>query len=372
MTERVARLRRRSLEAVPAISVERARLITEFHRAGADALPAPMRRARALEYILERKEIFIDEGELIVGERGPRPKATPTYPEICCHSLEDLDILHTREKTRFLVDEETRRAYAEEIIPFWRGRSLRDLLFQRMAPEWLAAYRAGIFTEFMEQRAPGHTVLGDVIYRKGFLDLERDILAALDRLDPGDPGTPAKRDELEAMRVALHALIRYAERHAERAEQLARAEADPARHAELERIAAICRHVPAHPPRDFHEALQYYWFVHLGVITELNTWDSFSPGRLDQHLLPFYLRGLESGTLTEDAARELLQCFWIKFNNQPAPPKVGVTAEESGTYTDFALINTGGLTPAGDDGVNELTWLILDVEIGRASCRERV
>jgi formate C-acetyltransferase len=119
--------------------------------------------------------------------------------------------------------------------------------------------------------------------------------------------------------------------------------------------------VPAHAPETFWEALQYYWFVHLGVITELNTWDSFNPGRLDQHLLPFYRREIEAGTLTEDRARELLQSFWIKFNNQPAPPKVGVTAQESNTYTDFCLINIGGVNAAGDDAANELSYLILDV-----------
>jgi formate C-acetyltransferase len=107
--------------------------------------------------------------------------------------------------------------------------------------------------------------------------------------------------------------------------------------------------------------LQYYWFVHLGVVSELNPWDSFNPGRLDQHLLPFYRKGLEDGTLTEEKARELLQAFWVKFNNHPSPPKIGVTAQESNTYTDFALINLGGVTSDGDDAVNELTYLILDV-----------
>ena len=105
----------------------------------------------------------------------------------------------------------------------------------------------------------------------------------------------------------------------------------------------MCRRVPAHAPRDFREALQAYWFVHLAVITELNTWDSFSPGHLDQHLYPFYRAGLEHGALTRERRRNCCECFWVKFNNQPAPPKVGVTAAESGTYTDFCNINTGGL-----------------------------
>ncbi|MDH4157885.1 MAG: formate C-acetyltransferase/glycerol dehydratase family glycyl radical enzyme, partial [candidate division Zixibacteria bacterium] len=111
----------------------------------------------------------------------------------------------------------------------------------------------------------------------------------------------------------------------------------------------------------FHQALQHYWFVHLGVISEYNTWDSFNPGRLDRHLLPFYRRDIDLGILTEERARELLQAFWVKFNNQPAPPKVGVTAQESNTYTDFCLINLGGVNQRGEDASNELTYLILDV-----------
>src|SRR5690606_33149599 len=157
------------------------------------------------------------------------------------------------------------------------------------------------------------------------------------------------------------AIIRYAERHADKALELAGRETNPKRKQELLKIAEVCRRVPANAPRTFHEAIQMYWFVHVGVITELNTWDSFSPGRLDQHLYPFYKREVEAGTLTRDEAKELLQCLWVKFNNHPAPPKVGITLQESCTYADFAAINTGGLTAQGQDGVNELTYLILDV-----------
>jgi pyruvate formate-lyase/glycerol dehydratase family glycyl radical enzyme len=362
MTERVARLREQSLEARPTLSTERAELITEFYRQDLGPVSAPVRRALAFRYLMEHKTVYIGEGELIVGEKGPFPKAAPTYPELCCHSLEDLDILNSREKIPFIVTPQARQVYAEVIIPFWRGKSMRDLIFREMTDEWKAAYEAGIFTEFMEQRAPGHTVLDDKIYRKGMRDFQEDIRRALANLDYlNDPEAYDKQEELKAMLICADALIRFAERHAEKAEELAARESDPRRRAELRRIAEVCRRVPAYPPRDFWEAVQYYWFVHLGVTTELNTWDSFSPGRLDQHLYPFYRRGLEDGTLTREQAEELLQCLWIKFNNQPAPPKVGVTAAESATYTDFAQINLGGLREDGSDGVNELTYLILDV-----------
>jgi len=361
MNERVARLRQQSLDEHPWLSIERAALLTEFHQQSTDA-SVPVRRALALQFILEHKTIHIGDGELIVGERGPAPKGTPTFPELCCHTMEDLEILNSREKISYRVTEDARRIHSELVMPYWRGRSMRDLIFREMSQEWKDAYEAGIFTEFMEQRAPGHTVLGDVVYRKGLLDLKAEVQASLDQLDYfNDPEAYQKEQELKAMAIAADAVICFAERHAEEAERLTATEHHVARKSELEMIAAVCRHVPAHAPRTFWEALQMYWFVHLGVVTELNTWDSFNPGRLDQHLAVFYEAGLADGSLTRERARELLQCFWVKFNNQPAPPKVGVTAAESGTYTDFANINTGGLKADGSDGVNEVTFLILDV-----------
>ncbi|RLC65335.1 MAG: formate C-acetyltransferase/glycerol dehydratase family glycyl radical enzyme [Chloroflexi bacterium] len=363
MTARVARLRQRSREATPTLSSERAELLTEFYRRNPGfTTSAPVQRALAFRYLMEHKTIYIGADELIVGEKGPAPKAAPTYPELCCHTLEDLDVLHSREKIAFTVTPQVRRVYEEVIIPFWRGKTMRELIFQEMTAEWKAAYEAGVFTEFMEQRSPGHTVLDDKIYHKGLLDFQREIEQHLRCLDfLADPAAYDKQEELKAMRICVDALIHFAGRHAERARELADQTADPERKRELERIAEICTHVPAHAPRDFWEALQYYWFVHLGVTTELNPWDAFCPGHLDQHLYPFYEKGLAEGTLTRQEAEELLQCLWIKFDNQPAPPKVGVTAQESSTYTDFVQINLGGLKRDGSDGVNELSYLILDV-----------
>jgi len=363
MNERVAVLRRQSVETKPYLSTERAELMTRFYQTDVPMRESiPVTRALSFQYLMEHKAVYIGDGELIVGEKGLAPKATPTYPELCCHRLSDLDILNSREKTPFAVSPQARKVYEDTIIPFWQGRTMRERIFHEMTGDWKAAYEAGLFTEFMEQRSPGHTVLDNKIYHKGMLDFKKDIQLSLDGLDfLNDPNAYARQEELKAMMICVDGLIRFAQRHADKARQLAKAEKDPARRQELNRIAEVCSHVPAHAPRDFWEALQYYWFVHLGVTTELNPWDSFNPGRLDQHLYPFYKKGLEDGTLTHDQAEELLQCLWIKFNNQPAPPKVGVTAAESGTYTDFCQINTGGLKEDGSDAVNDVTYLILDV-----------
>ena len=367
VSDRVKKLRQQSLDARETLSSERAELLTAFYQQSSSLESVPLQRARSFAYLMEYKTIYIGAGELIVGEKGPAPKVAPTYPELCCHSLEDLDILDSRQKTSFKVPARSRQAYANKVIPYWQGRSLREMLFQEMTEEWQAAYQAGIFTEFMEQRAPGHTVLDGKIYTSGMLDFITRIDASLAGLDfLKDPQAYSKQEELKAMRLTAQALIRFGERHAEEARRQAQIESDPSRRAELERIAEVCSHVPAHAPRDFWEALQYYWFVHLGVTTELNTWDSFCPGHLDRHLQPFYdplpnLAPLGDHRRGREYYEELLQCFWIKFNNQPAPPKVGVTAEESGTYTDFSQINIGGLLADGSDGVSEVSYLLLDV-----------
>lgn len=362
MNERVAELRRQSLDTEPFLSGERAELITRFYREHPEAVSVPVHRALALEFFLENRQVYIGPGELLVGERGPVPRATPTYPELCCHSLEDLEVLVSRDKIRFLVSDEVRSLHRDTVIPYWRGKSMRDRVFRQMSDEWKAAYASGVFTEFMEQRAPGHTVLDERLFHCGLLGLRSEIQASLARLDYlNDPRCYARQQQLTAMAISIDAIIRFAHRHAEKAEELRIKEPDPVRRQELERVAGICRQVPAHAPRDFWEALQAYWFVHLGVISELNTWDAFSPGRLDQHLYPFYRQGLADRTLTVEQAKELLQCLWIKFNNQPAPPKVGVTAAESGTYADFVNINLGGLRSDGAEAVNDLSYLILDV-----------
>jgi len=362
MTERVRKLRQQSLDAVESISIERAELLTEFYKQDLGLVSVPVQRAMAFAYLMEHKHIDIYDGELIVGEKGDKPKAAPTYPELCCHTLEDLDTLDTRPLTSFKVSPETRKAQEEVIIPFWQGKSIGDRVPDEMTQEWKDAFEAGIFTEFMTQRAPGHTVLDDKIYHNGMLDFQARIDASLAKLDYlNDPHAYDKQEELKAMRIAAGALIHIGERYGQLALEQAQAESDTVRRAELEKIAEVCAHVPAHAPRDFHEAIQYYWFVHLGVTTELNTWDAYSPGHLDQHLFPFYEKGLTDDTLTRESAKELLECLWVKFNNQPAPPKVGVTAAESGTYTDFSQINIGGVRPDGSDGVNEVSYLLLDV-----------
>lgn len=362
MNERIQKLRKLSVETEPSLSIERALHETAFYRENFGKMSIPVLRAANFLDHCSKKTIYIGEGELIVGERGPAPKSVPTFPELTCHSVDDLHVLNTRELQRYTISQQDIDLYASEVIPYWAGRTQRERIFGHVPEEWRLAYEAGMFTEFMEQRAPGHTSLDGKIYRKGMLDFKKEIATLLEGLDYlNDPEATDKAEEWKAMDISCDAVILFAERHALLAGKMAEEESDPRRKAELMEIAEVCQWVPAHAPRNFREAIQMYWFVHLGTITELNGWDAMNPGHFDQHLAPFYQDGLAKGTLTRDMAKELISCFWIKVNNHPAPPKVGITARESGTYNDFTNINIGGIKADGSDGTSEVSYILLEV-----------
>lgn len=361
MNERIRRLRKSSVETQPGIDMERAKLFTEAYKLYEGSVSIPELRALALKHYFTYKTLYIGEGELIVGEKGDGPQKAPTFPELCCHTVEDLRVMNDRELISFKVKDEDFHFQEEVIIPFWEKRSIRHKIMKHMSDEWKMAYNSGIFTEFMEQRGPGHTVGSENIYLKGFLDYKEDIGRAMAELDYlNDKEAFDKEKELRAMAIACDAIIILGKRYHDYALELSKSEKDEVRKKELLQIAENCAVVPAHKPKTYWQALQMYWFVHLGVTTEINPWDAFSPGRLDQHLISFYRRDVKEGILDREGAKELLECLWIKFNNQPAPPKVGITLKESSTYTDFANINTGGITPDGQDGVNEVSYLILE------------
>ena len=361
MNERIRKLRKQSLEAVPHIDLERARLFTEAYKKYEGSVSVPEMRALAFKHFVENRTLCINDGELIVGEKGRAPQYAPTFPELCCHTLEDLHVMNDRELISFKVTDEDFRIQRDEIIPYWENRSTRHRILNAMSPEWKDCYASGIFTEFMEQRGPGHTVGSSKLYEKGFLDYQADIQDAIGHQDfYRDPRAVDKKAELTAMSTCCDAIMTLGRRYAALAREMAQKEERPQRREELLQIAANCDVIPAHKPETYWQALQMYWFVHLCVTTELNPWDAYSPGRLDQHLYPFYKKDTAAGILDDRKALELLECLWIKFNNQPAPPKVGITLKESGTYTDFANINTGGVTPDGEDGVNPVSYLILD------------
>ncbi|MEI6277453.1 MAG: pyruvate formate lyase family protein, partial [Prolixibacteraceae bacterium] len=159
MNERIQKLRKLSVETAPSLSIERALHESAFYKENFGKMSTPVLRAANFLDHCQKKVIYIGEGELIVGERGPEPKSVPTFPELTCHSVEDLNVLNTRELQRYTIRQEDIDTYAGEVIPFWEGKTQRERIFSHVPKEWKLAYEAGMFTEFMEQRAPGHTAL---------------------------------------------------------------------------------------------------------------------------------------------------------------------------------------------------------------------
>lgn len=362
MNSRIAKLRELSVSTEPSLSIERALIETNFYKENYGKLAVPILRGANFYEICKKKTIYIGDNELIVGERGSAPKSVPTFPELTCHTVQDFYVLRERELQRYTISDEDIATYEKEVIPYWKGKSQRERIFSHVPDSWSSLYESGLFTEFMEQRAPGHTALDGKIYRYGMLDFKKQIEEHISKLDfINDPEATDKKDQLEGMAISCDAVILFAHRHAELAQQMANKESDKSRRDELLKIAEVCHHVPANAPRNFHEAIQMYWFIHLATITELNGWDAMNPGHFDQHLTPFYEKEIAEGTLTREKAKELLSCFWIKVNNDPAPPKVGITAKESGTYNDFTNINIGGVKRDGSCGVSELSYLMLEI-----------
>lgn len=361
MNERIQKLRELSVTTPVHIDLERAKIETDFYKENDGKYSIPVMRAMVLKEYFAKKTLYLGDGELIIGEKGRDPQASPTFPELCCHSVEDMVVMSERELVSFHTTEEDRKLQAEEIIPYWTGRSMREKILARMTPEWHECYSAGMFTEFMEQRGPGHTCGGEQVFTTGYMDYKEKIRQTMEALDYiNDPDAVNKCEELKAMDISCDAVLILGERYHELALEMAEKEGDETRKKELLQIAANLEVVPAHKPQTYWQAIQLYWFTHLAVTTELNPWDAFSPGRLDQHLNPYYERDVEAGILDDERALELLECLWVKFYNQPAPVKVGITLKESATYTDFANINTGGVTPDGRNGVNNVSYLILD------------
>ncbi|MBO6270791.1 MAG: glycyl radical protein [Clostridium sp.] len=360
-TERIKRLRRISHSTQPHLDLERAVIETEVYQKYEGAVSIPVLRALVLKEYFSRKTLYLGDDELLVGEKGVDPQCSPTFPELCCHTLEDMHVMNDRKLVNFTVTQEQLDIQEKVIIPYWKDRAVREHILKAMTQEWRDCYEVGMFTEFMEQRGPGHTAGGKNFYIKGYGDYKKEIQEAIAKLDYfNDPEAYDKEQELRAMEIDCDAIMILGKRYHDLALERAAECTDPVRKAELEQIAANCAVVPEHKPETYWQALQMYWFTHLGVTTELNPWDAFTPGRLDQHLIPFYRKDTADGTLDDTRALELLECLWVKLFNSPAPVKVGVTLKESGTYVDFANINSGGVTEDGADGVNEVSYLILD------------
>ena len=349
---------RRNRSAVPELFASRAVSATRSWRE-TEGLPLPIRRAKLLDRILREEPVVIQDGELIVGMKAPKPRGSPVYPEVNCSWIErDLETIATRSNTPFHVGKETKRVLRREVFPFWRNRQMNDRI-QEAVPETIwEAERRGVLYNYYTSRTIGHFAADyEKVLKKGFRGIASDIRGFLDGLDPRSAADAAKRSFLESLLLVCESAERFAGRYAAAARRFARTAKSGRRRRELESIAAVCARVPALPARTFPEALQSFWFTHLILNLEMNG-HSISPGRFDQYLNPFLEAGLEAGEITPDEAQELLDLLWVKFD-EITLAKNGGESDTSSSYPDFQQLNIGGLAPDGRDATNALSEMCL-------------
>jgi formate C-acetyltransferase len=360
-TERVRRLRERVLDTTPSLCPERGLIVTQIYDQNRGDPPV-LRRAKALAATLEQMSVYIDEGELIVGNQARAPRAAPLFPEYLVDFLADeIDEFEKRPADVFVVADDARAHILNTIVPAWQGQTLNERAVSLMTPEVLGAQRVGAISgRGNVTSGDGHIIVNIrqvlEIGLEGVIAKAEEALAAL---SPQDARDFRKRPFLQGAIVALNAAIAFANRFACEAERLAALpETSATRRAELETIAATCRHVPAKPARTMLEAVQSTYFVHLITQIESNG-HSFSLGRFDQYIFPFYQADLEAGRVTRDQALELLELLWIKLFSIIKVRPWDHTRFGIG-YPTYQNVTIGGQTPSGQDATNEVSYMVLE------------
>ena len=341
---RVEALRRRVMSTPPSICHERALLITKSYQEWGISLPFVRLRAKALTRVLDQMSIFIGRDELIIGNQASRVRAAPIFPEYSWDwIIDELDSFEKRDSDSFQISDETRQMVANT-LKWWKGKSLKDRALNSLPDEVIQAQQSLIFILTSMSCGVGHLAPNySKVIRRGLLDIKRDALERLEKLDLTVQHAVPKADFYRATVDVCDAACRFAGRYASLAEELAESERNPNRVSELLEIARICRKVPSKPANSFWEAVQAFWFIHLIIQIEANG-HSISPGRFDQYLYDFYRLDIEKKLLSKERVLEILGCLWIKFNEiMKLRDRIGSKA--FGGYPLFQNLIVGGLTP---------------------------
>jgi len=368
MTERVSRLRTRFIQAVPSVDINRARLITQAYKDAAGE-PLLMVRAKAMHRIFSKLPIIIADDELIVGGATVRPRAAQLFPEVQAGWLDqELDTVGAREWDPLALSEKDKLELRKEILPFWQGRTIYHWLYQSCPEETksLIFFDPAVFPPkssavidnfSLIQKGIGTVVPNyERMLQKGIAGIEAEIDEAIKGLELTSPADSEKLLFYRALLLTLDGFRGFAQRYSQLAWQMAKKEKDQGRKKELKRIAEVCARVPEHPPRNFWEAVQSFWFTHLAVRLE-ESGHSLSPGRFDQYLYPFYQA--DEAAEKDDLALELLECLFLKFSET----MLFASTDTSKFYTgvpQWQNLNLGGRTKDGRDATNQVSHLCLE------------
>jgi formate C-acetyltransferase len=353
----------------PRIDVERAKLFTDSMKE-TEGQPLVLRWAKAMKHVAEHITVYIDDDQLICGRGGCPGRYGVLYPELDGDFLDlAIEDLPNRTESPFTITEADARVVVEEIAPYWKGKTYHEDLNLALPsdvhkltyddPQGLKS--RFIVNETSSFRSSIQWVHDyEKVLKRGFRGLKEEAqekIAGLDPLSPRD--NVEKRPFLEAIVIVCDAIILWANRHAKLAADMAAAETNPVRKAELETMAEICAWVPENPARNFYEAVQAQWFTQMFSRLEQKTGTIVSNGRMDQYFWPFYRKDIEEGRITEESALELLECMWVgmaQYVDLYISPAGGAFNEG---YAHWEAVTIGGQTPQGLDATNDLTYLFL-------------
>ena len=361
ITPRIEKIRQNYVNAKPQISCERAAIWTESYQT-TEGQPACIRAAKAFYDCCDRLGVHIFEGELVVGAVGEFRKCGILTPEFSWMWVDrEMDSFATRPQDPYVMTEEQRQFVREKIFPYWKGKSLEEAFLARLPAE---TRRIGVDTGVIDSDSKWRQAVGeitpdyqDVLFQKGFAGILQEAEAHIAALDDACPEDEDKRDFYQSVILACRGIIRLAERYADEAGRLAGAEPDADRAAELRAIAENCRHVPAHPPETFWQAVQFVWFTQLGGILSENPL-ALNPGRFDQYMDPYYEADLAAGRVTPDFAQELVEALWLKYSEWVWTISAN-TADYFAGYNQFQNLTVGGKTRDGQDAANPVSYMAL-------------
>lgn len=355
LSKRIKTLHEKAIHATATVSLDRARLVTEFYR-NPSVEPFMLRKAHAFEYILMNKEIYIDDEAILVGNHGSRLRSVPVYPENTAWLADEIEDVDTRsaDPYQFLPGE---KEELKQIVEAWKGRAFGNYTAQQLTPEVQLHVDAGLYTTGSMNCSTGsHAPDYDGLMKYGYKHYLELCKQHLEEMEDVDIEKMKSKLTWQAMVIVLEALIKFAHRYADLAEKMAAECDDEERKAQLLTIAENCRVVPENPPQNFHQAVQLVWFTHLALYSEVNGQDHCL-GRFDQYMYPFYKQAIEEG-VSEDELADLVHELKIKC----ADIWVLRGAHESQAYAGCPLWShmfIGGVRPDGKDACNELTNLVL-------------
>jgi len=359
-TERTQKLKQAYMKHKPSICADRSVLVTQSYME-TEALPPALRQAIAFDRILSEMPIWIQDGELIVGNIASSPRDVFLFPEYDDTWLKsELNTISTRKGDPWLLSDKN-KIRLQSSMDYWPGRNL-GAIADALTTDEVRQAESNSFIDIRmgKQGGIGH-IVPDIerVITQGLNVLITEAENHINRLDLINPDDYAKLHFLKAVIIADKAMIKWAGRFASLAREKAAVEPDTQRKAELEQIADICDWVPANPARSFREALQTVAFIMDSVQIESNG-VSIGTGRLDQYCFPYYKKDLEGGILIREEALELLECLWLKIAESNRAACALLTFAHNG-YPFWIQVPIGGQTLDGYDSTNDLSYLLLDV-----------